>query len=140
MDHGISTFRLYLLRAVYLLIAVGLGVEVWPALLGPTGAWMLPHGVIMSMLGALGALAVLGLRYPLGMLPLLFFELAWKCIWLTIIALPLWLQHRLDAGFAETARDCLLVVVVPLAIPWDYVWSRYIRRRGDPWWGRAAMG
>ena len=38
MDHGISTFRLYLLRAVYLLIAVGLGVEVWPALLGPTGA------------------------------------------------------------------------------------------------------
>ena len=138
MDREISTFRLYLLRAVYLLIAVGLGVEIWPGLLGPTGAWMLPHGIIMSMLGAMGALAVLGLRYPLAMLPLLFFELAWKVIWLVIIALPLWLQHRLDAGFAETAGECLLVVVVAMGMPWDYIWRRYIRARGDRWWGRAA--
>ena len=137
MDPGVSTLRLYLLRAVYLLIAVGLGIEVWPGLLGATGGWMLPHGIIMSMLGALGALAVLGLRYPLGMLPLLFFELAWKTIWLVRIALPLWLQHRMGAGYAETAGECLLVIVVPLAIPWDYVWARYVRHPGERWRGPA---
>jgi hypothetical protein len=138
MDGGISTFRVYLLRGVYLLMAAGLGIEIWPALLGPVDAWQLPHSIIMSMLGALGALSLLGLRYPLQMLPLLFFELAWKVIWLTRIALPLWLQHRLGPGYAETAGECLLVVVVPIAIPWDYVLDRYVRRRGEPWWGRTA--
>jgi hypothetical protein len=139
MSGEISTFRLYLLRSVYLLMAVGLGIEIWPALLGPTDRWQLPHGIIMSMLGALGALSLLGLRYPLAMLPLLFFELTWKTIWLIKIALPLWLQHRLGGGFAETAGECLLVVVVPIAIPWDHVWSRYLRLRGDRWWGRPAQ-
>src|SRR5262249_13891415 len=103
-------------------------------------AWQLPHSIIMSMLGALGALSLLGLRYPLAMLPLLFFELTWKVIWLVRIALPLWLQHRLSPGYVETAWECLLVVVVPIAIPWDYVVSRYLRLHGDRWWGRAAAG
>src|SRR5437867_1945536 len=31
----VSTFRLYLLRATYLLIVVGLGVEIWPGILHP---------------------------------------------------------------------------------------------------------
>jgi hypothetical protein len=134
MDGELSTWRLYLLRAAYLLIAAGLGVVVWPGLIGEADGWGLAHSIIMSMLGALGALALLGLRYPLAMLPLLFFELAWKVIWLARIGLPMWLQHRMDAGAAETARECLMVIVVPLAIPWDYVFDRYVRRRGDPWW------
>ena len=138
MSPEISAWRLYLLRGVYLLMAVGLGVEIWPAMLGPVDRWMLPHGIIMSMLGALSVLALLGLRHPLSMLPLLFFELVWKVIWLARIALPLWLQHRMDAGFAETANNCLLVVVVALGIPWDYVYARYVRRRGEAWWGRVA--
>jgi len=29
----VSTFRLYLLRATYLLIAVGMGVQIWPGIL-----------------------------------------------------------------------------------------------------------
>lgn len=138
MAAGISVFRLYLLRGVYLLMAAGLGVEIWPALLGSVDRWQLPHSIIMSMLGALGALSLVGLRYPLQMLPLLFFELAWKVIWLVRIALPLWLQHRLAPGYAETAGECLLVVVVAIGIPWDHVWARYVRRPGEPWWGRAA--
>jgi hypothetical protein len=139
MTRDISIFRIYLLRAVYLLMAAGLGVEIWPALVGPVDRWMLPHGIIMSMLGALSVLALVGLRHPLGMLPLLFFELTWKAIWLVRIALPMWLGHRMDAGFAETANNCLLVVVVVAGIPWDHVYARYIRRRGEPWWGRAAI-
>jgi hypothetical protein len=71
------------------------------------------------------------------MLPLLFFELAWKAIWLTAIALPLWLAHRLDAASAETAGECLVGVVFLAVIPWDYVWRAYVRRPGEPW-GLAA--
>ena len=134
----VSTPRLYLLRAGYLLLAVGLGLTVWPQILNHTTHWGLMSGVVKCMLGAMGALALLGLRYPLQMLPLLFFEIAWKTIWLTVVALPAWSAHQLDADTTETAIECLMVVVIVAAIPWDYVFGAYVRKGGDRWWGRVA--
>ena len=65
MMTGVSTFRLYLLRAGYLLLVVGLGSTIWPAILDNTTTWELQRGVVVSMLGAMSVLAVLGIRYPL---------------------------------------------------------------------------
>jgi hypothetical protein len=83
----VSLLRLYLLRAGYLLLVVGLGLTVWPSILNLGKSWELMHGVVVSMLGAMAVLALLGLRYPLQMLPLLFFEVVWKGIWLLRVAL-----------------------------------------------------
>lgn len=47
------------------------------------------HGVVNSMLLALVLLAVLGLRYPLKMLPLLFWEIAWKATCLLLGSSPI---------------------------------------------------
>jgi hypothetical protein len=134
----ISTWRLHLLRAGYLLLVVGLGSEVWPQIFDHPSTWMLPRGIVVSMLGALSALSLLGLRYPLQMLPLLFFEMVWKTIWLISMALPLWTAGRLDAGTAETAFECLLVVIFLPIIPWDYVFQSYVKKAGDPWWRQSA--
>lgn len=134
----ISTFRLNLLRAVYLLLVVGLGLTIWPTILDPTHGWSLMGGVVTSMLGAMSALALIGLRHPLKMLPLLFFEMTWKTIWLLRVALPLWSADRLDADTTETVYECLLIAVFPFLIPWDYVFKTYIRRAGEPWLKRAA--
>ena len=60
----IALWRIYLLRAAYLLIAVGMGMQQIPAFLHHR-PWELMHGVVNSMLLALVLLAVLGLRYPL---------------------------------------------------------------------------
>lgn len=135
--HAVSTLRLNLLRATYLLIAAGMGLQVWPLILRHPAGVEHMTGVVWSMLGAVTLLsALLGIRYPLGMLPLLFFELAWKTTWVLSFGLPLWSAGRLDAATAESLRACLLgVVLVPLVMPWGYVWARYAQAPGDRWRG-----
>ncbi len=129
----LSLFRLYLLRAMYLLIAVGLGSEIWP-LMFHHRPWDVMHGVACSLLAALSAIVVLGVRYPVQMLPLLLFELLWKSIWLLAIALPLWLAHQIDPDTADTVFACLTgVVLVPIVVPWPYVYANYVRKPGDRW-------
>jgi hypothetical protein len=129
----VSLFRLYLLRALYLLIIVGLGIEVWPGVIHHEKPWELMEGVVQCMLTAFSALSVLGLRYPLQMLPLLLWELVWKSIWLIVVALPLWSSGQMDESTWATASACLLVVIVPFAIPWRFVFAHYVKNRGDRW-------
>jgi hypothetical protein len=134
----VSTFRLYLLRAGYLYIAVGLAIFELPALLHPENLSRL-DAVVLSMLGAMALLAVVGLRYPLKMLPLLFFEFAWKAIWLLAFGLPLVLAGRLGPETTETLTGVLMgVVLVPLVTPWGYVLKHYVRAPGARWGKREG--
>lgn len=130
----VSTVRLYLLRAMYLLIAVGLTTTVWPNIIFPPDLLAGPRSVIRALLGALAIMALLGLRYPLQLLPLLLFELLWKVIWVVASAVPMWVGPGLDPYASETLFACLMgVVLVPLVIPWGYVIKRYLRSPGEPW-------
>ena len=130
----VSTFRLYVLRATYLLLFVGLAFDQWPSLIHHPDTWTLMRGVVCALLSAVSLLAVLGLRYPLQMLPLLLFEVVWKSIWLIAFALPLWSAHRIDANAGETVKTLLgSIVFFPLVIPWPYVFAHYVRKPGDRW-------
>src|SRR5436305_10114282 len=79
---GVSLPRLYALRLGYLIIAVGLALTKWPLLITHPEPWPLIDGVETCMLVALSLLWFVGIRYPLQMLPVLLFELAWKIIWM----------------------------------------------------------
>jgi len=133
----VSVLRLNLLRAVYALLVLGTGSLCWPALVDLARHWEFYHGVVLCMLGALSALSLIGLRYPLTMIPLLFWEFGWKLIWMARVALPAWLSGHMDEDTASNVIACAVVIVVPLALPWGYVIDRYLRRRGDPWRGVA---
>src|ERR671921_720663 len=136
--YEVSTFRLYLLRAMYLFMVVGLAIfKMAPAILHPEN--LSPQdSVILSVLGATALLAVVGIRYPIKMLPLLFFEFVWKAIWILLFGLPLLLSGGLDPnvsfGGTETLIACLVgVVLVPLAMPWGYVFKHYLKAPGARW-------
>jgi hypothetical protein len=129
----VSVLRLNLLRALYTLMAVGLGLYVWPDVIHHTDAVAARSGVPLSLLAGLGATAALGIRYPLRMLPVLIFELVWKAIFLIAFALPLYLAHRLDAATAENAGACLIVLIFIPVIPWRHVVSTYIMNRSERW-------
>ena len=129
----VSLFRLYALRAGYLLIAGGLAATIWPLLLMHSPQWPLMNSVVAALLAAVSVLAAIGLRYPLQMLPVLLFELIWKTIWLTTVAFPLWSANALDARTMDTVRDCAPVVVLIPLIPWRYVLANYVTKSGDRW-------
>ena len=130
----VSTLRLNGLRALYLFIAAGLGYAVWPEILFQTEPAANVHTVVLSLLGALGLLCLLGLRYPLTMLPLLIFELLWKVIWVLAFALPMALDTGLDAYAKDTLFACVIgLVLVPLAVPWGYVMHAFIKAKAEPW-------
>lgn len=130
----VSIARLYVLRATYLLIVVGLGLTVWPGVLNPPTNLEHYRGVVRSLLAAVSLLALLGLRYPLQMLPLLLFELVWKTIWVLAFGLPLWLGDRFDPATRETWNSCLMgLVLFPLVIPWRYIIETYAKAPGDRW-------
>ena len=90
----VSTFRRYLLRAMYAFMFVGLAIFKWPGILNPPPGISNTGTVVGSVLGALSLLAVLGIRYPVKMLPLLFFELLWKVMWVLGCGLPLWFTQQ----------------------------------------------
>ncbi len=129
---AVSLWRLYVLRACYAILAAGQGSIQLPAFLHHAH-WTLASGVAHSFFLALALLSVVGIRYPLRMLPLLVYELLWKLIWLCGIALPLWVGDQLDAdtraSFFEIAP---IIIIIPL-LPWNYIFFQYLRKPGDRW-------
>lgn len=126
----LSSTRLHLMRAGYLLMAVGLALGKWP-LLPEADTLPLYEGVTLCLLAALSLLAFLGLRRPVKLLPLLLFESAWKLLWLSLVALPKSISGDLDAATTETVVSCSLVVVILAVTPWRYVWCNYLRSPAD---------
>lgn len=133
----VSVFRLNLLRAMYLLVVVGLALVVWPGVITQSQTWSLSQGVINCMLVAFSLLCALGLRYPLQMLPILFWELIWKGTWLALVALPQLLAGTMDEKTTATMIEVLAVVLVPFVIPWGYVMKHYFKMRAEPWRSQA---
>ena len=126
----VSIFRLYILRAMYLLLVVGLGGMIVPEILSHE---LTSRGVIPSLLGAVWVLAFLGLRYPLKMLPLLMFELVWKATWLVFYGLPQWSTGQQPPTFAEDSFNIALGAILLVVIPWGYVWRHYAKPPGERW-------
>ncbi len=125
-------WRLNVMRVGYLVMGVGLVVFKWPDLLGG-GPWELKEGTVLTMLFAMSVLALLGLRYPQRMLPILLFEVGWKLTWLGVVALPLWLDGDLTGATREQAATVLLVAIVIAVIPWRHTLRQYVLVRGERW-------
>jgi hypothetical protein len=128
MHDDVTLLRLYLLRAVYLGNFLMLGAAVWPGILTHHG-WANPlEGVGVVFWGALSLLSILGVRYPLKMLPLIFLQFTYKLIWVLAVALP-----RLSTGAPTWYMKPMLMgaIIEPLLIPWPYVFATFVKKPGD---------
>ncbi len=128
----LSVVRLNLMRVGFLVMVAGLAVYRWP-LLPQASELPVMEGVVVTMLTAMSLLALLGLRYPLQMLPILVFESLWKLIWLAVVAAPHLMAIDMDAAMQRTFGSVIFVVIILAVTSWDYVWKRYVKTPGDPW-------
>lgn len=126
-------WRLNAMRIGYALMGIGLAVVKWPLVIGYDSSTPLFEGIVHILLTAMGLLALLGLRYPVRLIPILLFECLWKLLWLAIVALPAALGGRVDDAMSEVIVNCALVVVILAVTPWDYVWRHYVVAKGDRW-------
>ena len=127
----VSNARMWVLRATYLLLIIGLGALIVPEIVSHE---LTSRGVIPALLGGVWLLAFIGLKYPLQMLPLLMFEFAWKLIWMLAYGLPQWSAGQLPPTFADDMFNIAFgVLLMPLVIPWPYVWRRYVRQPAEGW-------
>lgn len=129
---GLSVRRLNVMRAGYLFMGLGLVAVKWP-LLPDAHTLPLHEGVTVCVLVAMSLFALLGVRYPTKLLPLLLLETTWKVIWLSVVALPTAIAGDLDAATTDVLVNCTFVVVIVAVIPWRYAWRRYLLEKAEPW-------
>jgi hypothetical protein len=120
------------MRVGYLVMGVGLAITKWPKLLAHE-PWELMEGTVLTMLVAMSVLALLGLRYPQRMLPILLFEVGWKLTWLGVVALPLWRDGNLDEATREQAATVFWVAIVVAVIPLRHAVGQFGMARGERW-------
>jgi len=128
----IALWQINLLRVGYVVMGGGLAVFKWP-LLFDHEPWSLAEGTVECLLVGMSLLALLGLRYPVRMLPILLFEVTWKLMWLGVVALPSWLDGTLDAATREQTGKVLWVAIIIAVIPWRFAVATWATAAGDPW-------
>ncbi|MCW2669912.1 MAG: hypothetical protein JWO27_1809 [Frankiales bacterium] len=129
---ALTTRRLNVMRAGYAFMGLGLAIVEWPRVFD---ARSLPlfEGVVVCILTAMSLLALLGLRHPTRLLPVLLFECAWKALWLLAVAAPTVVAGNVDEATSSVIFNCSLVVVILAVVPWRYAWTLYVSTPGEPW-------
>lgn len=142
MNHAaprVTPLRLNVLRAYYAFMAFGSFSVFWPDLVSHSPAWGIETGAQYALLSALAPMALLGLRYPLKLLPLVIYEFLWKALWFIFIVAPLYRDGHMTPGVWNNVFACAIAIVLtPVIVPWRHVWHSYVAEPADPWLRTAA--
>lgn len=124
---GVRPFQLWGLRLFYFLMLIFVAPTAWRALLAHAGPWDPMHAVAIAVWATYPALALFGLIHPLRWLPLMFFTIGYKAIWLAFVAYPLWRTGTLwGTPTGEIASSFLALPLLAAVVPWGYAWKTYV--------------
>lgn len=124
---GVPKINIYLLRLVFALTFLFVGVDSWTSIITHQGPWDHVKAVAYCVWASYSVLSVLGIIHPLKMIPLLLFQISYKVLWLLVVAYPLWSANQLSGSPAEEMTYTFLWVVLPIvAVPWKYTLKTYL--------------
>ena len=129
-DEEVSLVRLYVIRAAGVLGVWGLLPVVQTLFVHAP----LDRGVHKALICGLWLMALIGIRYPLKMIPILLFETLWKTLWLVFFGLPQWWSGVGSERLGDDLWDIgAFPLVCLLVIPWGYVWRHYVKAPAERW-------
>lgn len=127
----VSRFNIHLLRLLYALMLVFLGMDAWSHILTFRGSWDPEEAAAWFIWATFALLSGIGILHPLRMLPLVLLEICYKVLWLMMVAYPLWSNNQLIGSPAEQMTYAFLWVILPIiAMPWRYFLQNYILKPG----------
>jgi hypothetical protein len=123
---GVRPVQIWGLRVFYFLMLVFVTPTAWRALLTHEGPWDPLRAVAIAVWATYPALGLFGLFRPLRWLPLMFFTIGYKALWLGFVAYPLWKTGTLwDTPTGEVAGSFLALPLLAAVVPWGYAWRTY---------------
>ena len=126
---GVARINIYLLRLLFALTFVFVGMSSWAAIAFFEGTWEPVRAVAFCAWAAYGTICFLGLIKPLKLLPIVLFQIFYKVLWLAIVAYPLWINDKLAGSTAEEmAYAFLWVPLAIVAMPWRYFFRQFISK------------
>ena len=130
---GVRRINIYLLRLLYGLMFLFLGIDAWTHILTFKGSWDPAEAAAWCVWASYSALSVLGILHPLKMLPLVLLEISYKVLWLIVVAYPLWSTNQLTGSPAEEMTIAFSwVALAIIAVPWKYAFKSYVLKPKDP--------
>jgi hypothetical protein len=124
---GVPLINIYLLKLLFILMFLFLSYDSWAHILHHTGPWDPANSAAWFMWASCALIAVIGIRRPLKMLPIVLFEIIYKTAWLIFIAYPLYQRNELTGTPTERMADNFMLVILPIvAMPWRYFFRTYI--------------
>ena len=124
---GVRPINIYLLRVLYFLMFVGVGLQNWGAIINHQGPWDHTKAVAFCVWAAYPTLSIFGLIRPLKWLPIVIFMIFYKTLWVIAVAYPLWRAGTLVGSPAEEmAHIFVWAPLLSVIVPWVYVFKNYV--------------
>ncbi|WP_430906629.1 hypothetical protein [Maribacter sp. 2-571] len=121
-------WRLHIMRGLFFLNFISLAFDNWATILFPIEQMDTLTGVSISFWAAFSLLNLLGVRFPLKMIPILLLQLLYKSAWIIGTYLPALKNSALDTSLESFLRVCIAGIVLNLLIiPWGYVYKYYLK-------------
>ncbi|MDM7860403.1 hypothetical protein QTP81_07330 [Alteromonas sp. ASW11-36] len=130
---SVPLWKTWGLRLFFAGMVVVLGKNQLLYILDGASEWTPWRGLGHSMLFALSLFAIGGLLRPLAFLPLMIYEVVWKAIWLTVVAMPPFLAGDEIPAIVSAKGSLIGICLICLVIPWRYVWWKYVTQPIEPW-------
>ena len=127
-ENRVPKWRLYLMRGLFFLNFISLAFDNWSTIFFPKEQLDTLSGVAISFWAGFSLLNLIGVRFPLKMLPVLMLQLLYKSAWLIGVYLPAKSNGLLNDSLRGFFWICIAGVVLNLIIiPWPYVYREYFK-------------